>query len=119
MAGEEPVAGLLRVSRYMRACNIALRTAHIIATGALFGGHVFGVEADRLLPWLGLTLLTGALLAAVEAYPSWRWFYEACAAMVLAKVLLLCLVPWLWDYRTPILIVIIVLGSVGSHMPKR
>lgn len=113
------MAGSSRTSSYLRAWNIALRTAHIGAAGALFGGHVFGIEAERLLPWLGLTILTGAMLAAVEAYPSWRWLYEARAVMILTKGLLLLLVPWLWSCRIPMLLAIIVIGSVGSHMPKR
>jgi hypothetical protein len=39
--------------------------------------------------------------------------------MVLAKLSLLCLVPFAWEYRVPILLVVLVLGSVGSHMPSR
>jgi len=106
-------------SSYRRAWNIALRTAHIGVTGALFGGHVFGIAAERLLPWLYLTILTGALLVIIEAYPSWRWCYQGRAVMVLNKVLLMCLVHWLWNYSVPILIAVIVIGSVGSHMPRR
>jgi hypothetical protein len=32
---------------------------------------------------------------------------------------LLCLIPWLWQYRVPILVAVIVIASVGSHMPRR
>jgi hypothetical protein len=88
-------------------------------TGVLFGGHIFGIDAERLIPWLGLSILTGAILAVLEAYPSWRWCYEVRAVMVVTKVLLMCIVLWLWNYRIPVLVVIIVIGSVGSHMPKR
>ena len=101
-----------------RAWNIALRTAHIGVTGALFGGHVFGAGTERLIPWLYLAILTGGILALIEAYPNWRWCYEIRAAAVFAKVLLLCLIPWFWDYRIPILAAVIVIASVGSHMPR-
>jgi hypothetical protein len=32
---------------------------------------------------------------------------------------LICAVPLAWDYRLPILLAVIVIGSVGSHMPGR
>ena len=35
------------------------------------------------------------------------------------KLALLVLIPWLWEYRVAILAVVIVLASVGSHMPAR
>lgn len=108
-----------RASRQPRAWNITLRTAHIAAGGALFGGHVFDVGAERLAAWLWLTLLTGIALVTIEARHGGRWPAEARGAMVLVKVLLLCVLPWLWGYRVELLAAVIVLGSVGSHMPKR
>src|ERR1039457_3405609 len=102
-----------------RALNIALRTAHIGVTGALFGGHVFATAAERLLPCLYLTILTGTALLIVEIYPEWRRMFEVRTAMIAAKVSLLFLIPWLWTYRVPILIVVIIISSIGSHMPRR
>ena len=105
--------------RYRRAANIALRTVHIGVTGVLVGGHVFDVPADSLKIWLVATILTGGLLTAVEAYPHLHWLYEGRGLLVLAKLALLCLIPWLWLYRVPILAAVIILGGVGSHMPAR
>ena len=102
-----------------RGLNIALRTAHIGVTGALFGGHVFAISAERLLPFLYLSILTGIVLLIVEIYPTWRRIFEVRTAMVAAKLLLLCLIPWLWTYRVAILIAVIVIASIGSHMPRR
>ena len=104
---------------HARAWNIALRTAHIGVTGVLFGGHVFEVDPDRLLVWLGLTILTGAALVFVEAYPSCRWFYQGRGIFVLIKLTLLSLIPWYWPYRVAILVAVIIIASVGSHMPGR
>ncbi len=103
----------------LRPWNIAFRTAHIGVTGVLFGGQVFGIEADRLLPWLHATIITGLVLVVLEAYPRWHWCCEGRGLLTLAKVLLACSIPWLWNLRVPILIAVIVLGSAGSHMPKR
>ena len=105
--------------RYGRAVNIGLRTAHIGVTGVLCGGHVFGVPPEQLKIWLLWTILTGGMLTAVEAFPHVYWLYQGRGLCVLAKLALLCLIPWLWDYRVAILAAVIVLASVGSHMPAR
>jgi hypothetical protein len=39
--------------------------------------------------------------------------------MVLSKLALLGTIPFLWAYRVPILLSILVIASVGSHMPSR
>lgn len=62
-----------------RFWNIALRTAHLAVSGALFGGHVFDQTAERLLVWLYCTLGTGAALAMIEAFPRFSWCYEVRA----------------------------------------
>jgi hypothetical protein len=35
------------------------------------------------------------------------------------KLALLCAVPFAWGYRLPILLAVLIIGSVGSHMPKK
>jgi hypothetical protein len=39
--------------------------------------------------------------------------------MLLLKLALLCLVPFVWDLRLPILLAAVALASVESHMPAR
>ena len=104
---------------YARAWNIATRTAHIAVTGVLVGGNAFDVEPDRLLVWMYLSIVTGALLVFIEAYPSFRWFYQGRGVFVYCKLFLLCLIPWMWSYRVAILFAVIIIASVGSHMPGR
>jgi hypothetical protein len=103
----------------IRALNIALRTAHIAAMGILLGGHAFDVSPERLKVSFWLTLGTGAAMIAVEAGPRLLWFHQGRGLMTMAKLALLCAVPLAWDYRLPILLAVVVLGSVGSHMPAR
>ena len=103
---------------HARFWNIAARTIHIAATGALFGGYCFGVDGVQLRPWLECTIASGALLALLEAYPTFRWWHEMRAAMTFGKVLLLAALPWFWEYRVQVLMAVIALGSVGSHMPR-
>ena len=108
-----------RVLPHARGWNIAFRTVHIGVTGVLFGGHVFDVPAERLLIWLYLSFFSGLCLIVIEAYPSCRWFHQGRGVVVLFKLMLLGIIPVLWDYRVEILSVVIVVASVGSHMPSR
>jgi len=103
----------------IRALNIALRTAHIGAMGVLLGGHAFDVSPERLKLGLWLTVGTGVALAAVEAGPRLLWFHQGRGLMTMAKLALLCIVPIAWNHRLPILLAVVVLGSVGSHMRAR
>jgi hypothetical protein len=103
----------------MRALNIALRTAHIGAMGILLGGHAFDITPERLKVSLWLTIGTGVALAAIEAGPRLLWFHQGRGLMTMAKLALICAVPLAWDYRLPILLAVVVVGSVGSHMPGR
>jgi len=99
--------------------NIAARTVHLAATGTLLGGHIFGAGPDPLLPLLWTAIATGGVMIALEVYPSAHWAHQVCALVVFAKLLLLCLIPWLWAYRVPILLAVVVLAGVGSHAPRR
>jgi hypothetical protein len=87
--------------------------------GILLGGHAFDVESARLVWALALTIASGAALAAIEAGPRLLWFHQGRGLMTLAKLLLLCTVLLAWEYRLPILLAVVVIASVGSHMPAR
>jgi hypothetical protein len=102
-----------------RVWNIVFRMAHIGVTGLLLGGHFFGVAAGTLLPLLYLAILTGGVLGILEVYPRWRSVFEVRSVVIASKLLLLCLVPFLWNERVVILILILVMASAGSHMPRR
>jgi hypothetical protein len=38
---------------------------------------------------------------------------------VLLKLVLLCLIPWMWKHRLVMLLLVVGIASVGSHMPAR
>jgi hypothetical protein len=105
---------------HARAWNIGLRTAHIAATSVLVGGHAFDVPAHRLHGALVFAIVTGALLILLEGFSvRLRWLVQGRGLTVLAKLALLLAIPFAWASRLPILMVVIVLASVGSHMPAR
>ena len=103
-----------------RAVSIALRTLHLAAFGILLGGHAFAVEADRLLPYLYLTVLSGLGLIALEIYAvGLYWLVLGKGIMVQAKLLLLLLIPVFWEARVVLLLLVVGIASVSSHMPSR
>ena len=102
-----------------RLWNIAARTTHLAAMGILLGGHAFDRSRENLLPYLVATVITGVALAALEAGPRLLWFHQLRGLMTLAKLVLLAGVPLFWPQRMVLLLVVVVLGSVGSHMPAR
>src|SRR5574341_2074397 len=104
---------------YERGINIALRTAHLMTSGILLGGHVFDMSADRLILWLYLTIASGVGLVLLELYTSCRWIYLGKGAMIVLKIGLLIAAAVWWDQRVVFLLLVVLIGSVGSHMPAR
>ena len=86
---------------HARTWNVGARTVHLAATGVLLGGHFFGVEADALLPWLYAAMVSGAVMFAVELYPSLDYLAEIGGLAVLLKLALLCAIPFAWSARVP------------------
>ena len=103
-----------------RAGSIALRTFHLASFGILLGGHAFAIEADRLLPALYLTIASGIGLIAIEVYViGLYWLFLGKGIMVLLKLAILLAVPSFWEYRLLFVLSVVVIASVGSHMPAR
>ena len=104
---------------HARWWNIGARTVHLAATGILLGGHVFGAREAALMPLLWVAIASGAAMIAIELYPTAHWAHQVCALVVYAKLGVLCLVPFLWEQRVPLLLAVVVLASVGAHAPRR
>ena len=103
-----------------RALSIAFRTLHMIGFAVLLGGHAFAVDAERLWPSLWLTILSGLGLIALEMYAAGLyWLFLGKGIMVLVKLALLLLIPLFWESRVLLLLLVVVIGSVSSHMPAR
>jgi hypothetical protein len=104
---------------HARALNITFRTLHIVVIAILVGGHAFGASAEQLRPFLYGAIATGIGMVGVDAYPSLEFLHQGWGLFLLFKLALLCVIPFAWKYRLPILIAVIIIGSVGSHMPRK
>lgn len=102
-----------------RVLGIALRTAHLIAFGTLLGGHVFAVDPPRLVPFLIATITTGGGLMALELASTCAWLFTGAGLAVLVKLALLLAVLAFWEQRVTFLVLVVVVASVGAHMPSR
>jgi hypothetical protein len=101
-----------------RVYKLLARTVHLIAIAGLVGGHMFGAPLEPLRLLLYLSIITGVVMCALEAYPNRRFFYEGWALLLWLKLVLLASVLVFWNARGPILIVVVVIASVGSHLPR-
>jgi hypothetical protein len=104
---------------YERGINIALRTAHIMTFGILLGGHAFDVPAHRLILFLYLAIASGAGMILLELYSSCRWIYLGKGVTVILKLALVIAAGVWWEHRVALLLLVVLIGSVGSHMPAR
>lgn len=104
---------------HARLWRTLLRTAHLIAVAALYGGHVHGLPAERLTPALLATLATGGALAGLEIRHAPVWIAQGRGAATFAKLGLLAGVALWWEGRLLLLTAAMILGAVAAHMPGR
>ena len=102
-----------------RAWNVTARTVHLAATGILLGGHFFGAPAGALIPWLWTAIASGTVMFGLELYTSFDWLTQIGGLVVVAKVAVLCVIPFAWSARVPLLFVVVMMAGVGSHMPGK
>jgi hypothetical protein len=102
-----------------RLLGVALRTAHLLTVGTLLGGHVFGVDAERLWPFLVGAILTGVGMITLELASTCAWLLAGKGLAVLLKLGLLLLIPPFWEHRVIILVAVTVVAGFGSHMSAR
>ena len=102
-----------------RAIAVVLRTAHIATMAMLVGGMQFAAPEQALRPWRLWTVATGAALLVTEVSHSRHWVYQGRGVAALAHVGVLALVFASSGMRRWVVLVALVIGSVGSHLPKR
>lgn len=64
-------------------------------------------------------MISGSGLMGIELYSSCKWLYQGKGVLVLVKLLLIASVAIFWAQRVWLLLAVLIIGSVGSHMPGR
>jgi hypothetical protein len=101
---------------HARWANVLARTVHLASTGTLLGGHVFGAATESLLPWLLTAIVSGMVMLGLELYTSFDWLTQLGGLFVVLKLMLLCVIPFVWSARVPILFAVVAVAGIGSHM---
>jgi hypothetical protein len=96
-----------------------LRTAHLLAFAALYGGHIYAADVESLRPALWATVASGGALVALEVSRTRLWLVQLRGVATFAKVALVVAVALCWDLRIELLTAAVVIGGVSSHMPGR
>lgn len=104
---------------WTRYLDIALRAAHVLVISVLFGGTVFKIPAHQLLPYQILSIVTGGALIASEISHRRHWPSQGRGLMVYIHVGLFGLASFLPNLAVACLLVALIIGMAGSHMPKR
>ncbi len=100
----------------LRGLGIASRTAHLAGVALVVGGAAAGVH--RAL-WDGLVFASGLVLLGTEvAHDIRRWPLQGCGLTTMAHVAVLAAIP-AFPLLTPwVLVLALVIGSIGSHLPR-
>ena len=103
----------------VRVLRTTLRTAHLLAVGAYYGGHVFSVPPERLAPAVVAVVATGVLFVIFEIWSAPVWLVQVQGVATFVKLALIGSVSLFWDQRIWILSLVMVIGVVVSHAPGR
>ena len=102
-----------------RLTRTVLRAVHILCGGVLLGGYVFAVGGSALNLWWYATVISGGLLLATDLHASCAALFEARGLAVVAKVVLLLLLPVAGEHAIWLLAIVLLIGAVSSHLPGR
>jgi hypothetical protein len=116
---ERWLEGGARVIPGARWIRTTLRTLHLIAVGALYGGYLYAVDVTRLQPALLSVLLTGGLLVCFEVWQSRIWVVQVRGVATFLKLGALAAIGLVPDWTVALLTLAMLIGSISSHMPGR
>jgi uncharacterized membrane protein HdeD (DUF308 family) len=102
-----------------RLMDIVFRTTHVGVMSVLFGGLVFEVPRYRLVTLGYLVIITGFLLVASEIYHRRYWLFQVRGILVILHAGLFGILHFYPNFVIPLLTGALIIGMVGSHMPKR
>lgn len=102
-----------------RTVRTLLRALHILTASILIGGYFFNQPAMELEPWLWGTVISGMVILMTDMHASLAVLCEVRGIAVVIKTILLLLISVFWEQRITLLMSALIIGVIGSHMPKQ
>lgn len=96
---------------------ILFRSFHLVGICGMAGGFLFTVEPSQWHPFLAMTTVSGCFLCLIHMAGSFSWLLRLKGQVIVAKILLLALLPYLPDWRAEIFVVVIVISGIIAHAP--
>ena len=107
----------------LRWLNISLRSLHLVGMAGLAGNYLYLGALQALFDFWLLTLYSGLALMGLSLWSDGRWLLQLRGLVILGKLLLLGLLPWLDDLiehgGAAGFVVIILLSAMIAHAPAR
>jgi hypothetical protein len=103
---------------WSRALDMLVRTGHIGVVGILLGGAIFKAPSLAVHYYAWLVVATGLGLVATELHHSLRWPHEGRGLLAMSHMLPVVLLHLWPGVCAEMLWVALVLGAIGSHMPR-
>ncbi|MEW6071791.1 MAG: hypothetical protein AB1726_04230 [Planctomycetota bacterium] len=98
-----------------RGLKVLLRGVHVLGAGVYAGAIVLDVAPAARPPWLLAALGTGLLLLAFDLYETGAFLLQMRGVVVLAKLLLLGVAPFLGAAAPWVLGAVVVGSVISSH----
>jgi len=102
----------------MRWTNIILRTVHLLGIAGVGGGFLYQAPVDQWMPYLGLTVASGLMLAGLAVWCNGIWLVQLRGVAMLVKLLLLSL-SMIFEGSAWVFIAVIVISGVIAHAPGK
>ena len=98
-----------------RLSKVIVRSIHLVGMAGLFGNAMMGTSESI---YITLAIISGVVLAIMEAYPGLIWFVQLRGVALYIKLLLLLLMHIYPGAAIPCLIAVIAISGFMSHAPS-
>ena len=99
--------------------DISLRTIHLIGLLGVSGGVLFNAEQSLWYPYFLTTILSGVAMVLLSLWSNANWILQNRGLIIIAKVVILLLLPVLPGYEQYLLMIIVIMSGFSSHAPAR
>ena len=106
-----------RKFKFKRWVKISLRTMHLIGIAGIGAFFFFDIPRTNFLPYLYLTVFSGISFVILEIWGNAIWLIQLRGVLLLLKIILLSLIPFVHGHEATILLLVIIISSVISHAP--